>query len=70
MSRIKEKGKWDRALVAAKLSALAYKNEKQVVEGAKKLGFPWSKLISRDGAEVLVAKDTPLISSISDLVTG
>ncbi len=39
------------------LSALAYKNEKQVVDGAKKLGFPWAKLISRDGAEVLVAKD-------------
>lgn len=57
MSKIKELGKWDRALIAAKLSALAYKNEKQVVDGAKKLGFPWAKLISRDGAEVLVAKD-------------
>lgn len=57
MSRAKELNRWDRALIAAKLSALAYKNEKQVVPAAKKLGFPWAKLISRDGAEVLIAKD-------------
>jgi triacylglycerol lipase len=50
-------GKWDRALVAAKLSAIAYKTETQAVKEAKKMGFPWAKLISRDGAEVLVAKD-------------
>jgi len=57
-TRMKEQlGKWDRALVAAKLSAIAYKTETQAVKEAKKMGFPWAKLISRDGAEVLVAKD-------------
>ena len=57
MSRAKELHVWERSLIAAKLSALAYKSEKQAADGAKKLGFPWAKLISRDGAEVLVAKD-------------
>lgn len=46
-----------RALIAAKLSAYAYKSEKAATNAAKKLGFKWVKLISRDGAEVLVAKD-------------
>lgn len=57
MSRAKELHVWERSLIAAKLSALAYKSEKQAADGAKKLGFPWAKLISKDGAEVLVAKD-------------
>ena len=48
---------YGRAVVAAKLSAIAYKNEKPAITAAKKLGFKWVKLISRDGAEVLVAKD-------------
>ena len=47
----------ERALVAAKLSAYAYKTEKQAKVATKKMGFPWCKLISRDGAEVLVVKD-------------
>ena len=47
----------ERALVAAKLSAIAYKSEKAAITAGKKLGFPWVKLISRDGAEVLIAKD-------------
>ena len=47
----------ERALIAAKLSAHAYKTEKQAKAATKKMGFPWCKLISRDGAEVLVVKD-------------
>ena len=47
----------ERALVAAKLAGIAYKNEKPAITAAKKLGFAWVKLISRDGAEVLIAKD-------------
>ena len=46
-----------RALIAAKLSAHAYKSEKAAITACKKLGFPWVKLISKDGAEVLVVKD-------------
>ena len=57
-TRIKDQeNKWGRAVVAAKLSAIAYKSEKAAVADCKKLGFPWAKLISKDGAEVLVAKD-------------
>ena len=52
-----EKTQIERALIAAKLSAHAYRPEKAAVEAAKKMGFAWVKLISRDGAEVLVAKD-------------
>ncbi|OUW48040.1 MAG: hypothetical protein CBD47_03625 [Synechococcus sp. TMED187] len=52
-----ERTQMERALVAAKLSAHAYKSEKAAVNAAKKMGFKWVKLISRDGAEVLVAKD-------------
>ena len=52
-----ERTQLERALVAAQLSAHAYKNEKAAVNAAKNLGFAWVKLISRDGAEVLVAKD-------------
>jgi len=57
-TRMKEQlGKWDRALVAAKLSAHAYKSEKAAIAACKKMGFPWAKLISKGGAEVLIAKD-------------
>ena len=57
-TRMKEEmGKWDRATIAAKLSAIAYMNEKPAITAAKKLGFSWVNLISRDGAEVLIAKD-------------
>jgi len=57
-TRMKEEmGKLDRAVIAAKLSAIAYMNEKPAITAAKKLGFSWVNLISRDGAEVLVAKD-------------
>tara|TARA_B100001113_G_scaffold353753_1_gene359617 strand:- start:8894 stop:9652 length:759 start_codon:yes stop_codon:yes gene_type:complete len=47
----------ERALIAAKLSAHAYKTEKQAQAATKKMGFPWCKLISKDGAECLVVKD-------------
>ena len=57
-TRMKEQlSDWDRAVVAAKLSMHAYKSEKAAVAACKKMGFPWAKLISRDGAECLVAKD-------------
>tara|TARA_B100001093_G_scaffold403975_2_gene392080 strand:- start:903 stop:1661 length:759 start_codon:yes stop_codon:yes gene_type:complete len=57
-TRMKEQlSSWERAEVAAKLSAHAYKTEKAAVAACKKMGFPWAKLISNDGAEVLVAKD-------------
>lgn len=47
----------ERALIAAKLSAHAYKSEKAAKAACKKMGFPWAQLISKDGAEVLIAKD-------------
>jgi triacylglycerol lipase len=47
----------ERALIAAKLSAHAYKTEAQAKNATKKMGFPWCKLISKDGAECLVVKD-------------
>ena len=47
----------ERALIAAKLSAHAYKTEAQAKAATKKMGFPWCKLISRDGAECLIVKD-------------
>ncbi len=51
-------GKWDDALTAARLSALAYKqNENVIIAEAKKLGFLNAKLISKDGAEVIVVKN-------------
>ena len=57
-TRMKEQlSNWQRAEVAAKLSTHAYKTEKAAIEACKKMGFPWAKLISNDGAEVLVAKD-------------
>ena len=48
---------WERAQVAAKLSAIAYMNPKPADTACKKLGFASGKIISRDGAEVLIAKD-------------
>ena len=51
------KSQMERALVAAKLSAAAYKTEAQAKVICKKMGFPWCKLISNAGAEVLVVKD-------------
>ena len=47
----------ERAVIAAKLSAHAYKTEAQAKAATKKMGFPWCKLISKDGAECLVVKD-------------
>ena len=46
-----------RALLAARLAAISYKTEKSASTACKKLGFPWVKLISKDGAECLVVKD-------------
>jgi len=59
MSRmLKELTNSERAVVAAKLSAIAYLNsDKKIQFECKKLGFPWAKLVSKDGAEVLIAKD-------------
>ena len=48
---------WERAQVAAKLSAIAYMNPKPADTACKKLGFASGKIISNDGAEVLIAKD-------------
>jgi len=56
--RIKDsKTKWERALIAAQLSAYAYKSAGPAVSAAKKLGFTWAKLLSKGDAEVLIAKD-------------
>ena len=46
----------ERALIGAKLSAHAYKTEKQAIAATKKMGFPWCKLISKDGAECISSK--------------
>ena len=57
-TRIKEeKTQIDRALIAAKLSAYAYKSEKNAIAACKKIGFPSAQLLSKGGAEVLIAKD-------------
>ena len=57
-TRLKEQvTQMERALIAAKLSAHAYKTEAQAKAATKKMGFPWCKLISRDGAECLIVKD-------------
>lgn len=48
---------WQRAEIAAKLSAIAYMNPKPAETAGKKLGFAQVKLISKGGAEVLIAKD-------------
>jgi len=56
-SKVVELTVWERAEIAAKLSAIAYMNEKPAETAAKKLGFTSVKLISNDGAEVLIVKD-------------
>ena len=48
---------WQRADIAAQLSAIAYMDPKPAAEACKNLGFTNANLISVDGAEVLVAKD-------------
>ena len=48
---------WDTCLTGAQLSALSYKNAGPAVQAAKKLGFTSAKLVSNDGAEMLVAKN-------------
>jgi len=58
MSKNKMKNRltiWERAEIAAQLSAIAYMNPKPADTACKKLGFTSGKIISRDGAEVLVA---------------
>ena len=47
---------WDKALVAAQLSAIAYMPEDKAVVAAKRLGFT-AKLVSNDGAEMIVCKN-------------
>ena len=46
---------WDKCLVGAKLSAIAYMNAKPAATAAKKLGYT-AKLVSKDGAEMIVAR--------------
>ena len=48
----------EKALIAAKLAAIAYMNEKPAITAAKKLGFTSARLVSNDGAEMLVAKNS------------
>ena len=48
---------WDNCLLGAQLSALSYRNAGPAVTAAKKLGFTHAKLVSNDGAEMLVAKN-------------
>jgi len=48
---------WERAEIAAKLSAIAYMNETAATAAAKKLGMLQVTLITNDGAEALVCKN-------------
>lgn len=48
---------WERAEIAAKLSAIAYMNETPATTAAKKLGMLQVTLITNDGAEALVCKN-------------
>lgn len=60
MSSNKMKNKltvWERAEMAAKLSAIAYMDEESANNACKRLGFAHGKIISRNGAEVLVATE-------------
>lgn len=52
-----ERNMWDNCLLGAQLSALSYRNAGPAVTAAKKLGFTHAKLVSNDGAEMLVAKN-------------
>ena len=56
MAKIKkEMTKWERAEVAANLSAIAYMNATKGQKASKAKGFTKARLIAKDGAEVLVA---------------
>ena len=56
MAKIKkEMTKWERAEVAANLSAIAYMNATKGQKASKAMGFTKARLIAKDGAEVLVA---------------
>ena len=46
---------WDNCLLGAQLSANAYKNAGPAVAAVKKLGFTHAKLVSNDGAEMLLS---------------
>ena len=48
---------WDTCLTGAQLSALSYRTAGPAVQAAKKLGFTSAKLVSNDGAEMLVVKN-------------
>jgi len=48
---------WERAEIAAKLSAIAYMDEAWAISKCKKLGFTSARLVSRGDAEVLIVKD-------------
>jgi|TARA_B110000908_G_scaffold172144_1_gene237938 triacylglycerol lipase len=54
-TKARDLSKSDRALIAAKLSALAYKSDVQAE--AKSMGFTKAEIISKDGAEVLVVRN-------------
>ena len=51
----KDMTRWERALVASHLSAIAYMNATKGQKACKALGFTKARLIAKDGAEVLVA---------------
>ena len=60
MSKNKMKNRltiWERAEMAAKLSAIAYMDPKSADAACKQLGFANGKIISKNGAEVLIAID-------------
>lgn len=48
---------WDNCLVGAQLSAIAYMKPKSAERAAKKIGFTWATLVSKGGAEMLIAKN-------------
>ena len=48
---------WERAEIAARLSAIAYMDEETATTAAKKLGMLQVTLVSKDGAEALVCKN-------------
>jgi len=56
--RLEEPSMWNNCLTAAQLSMIAYKNEKSAITAAKKLGFISARIVSNDGAEMLIAKNS------------
>ena len=48
----------EKALIGAQLSAIAYMNEKPAMTAAKKIGFTSVRLVSNDGAEMIVCKNS------------